>query len=134
MKAIERPGRAQVTASPLPTELVRHLNPPTVQAERDSPAAGEHPDFACQPAAIFLPFAQLTPVTRSSTASSPVLRQARAVTPVGPSAPLWWASVVSAPPGAVFSVDSPEPHPAATTPAASASGRNLDSVLIGSRP
>ena len=66
MKAIERSGRAQVTASPWPAALVRHRNPPTVQAERDCAGGRRAPGFERHAAATFFPVEQLTPVTRIS--------------------------------------------------------------------
>jgi hypothetical protein len=105
MKAIERSGRAQVTARPRPATAVRHRNPLIVQADRDSPEAGAQLAIELHVAATLSPLAQLTPVTRSSGDSLLVCRQARAVIPVGPSAPLWWASVVSVPPEVVVCVD-----------------------------
>src|SRR6476469_3880454 len=86
MKATERPGAAQVTATPRSVTAPRQMNPPTLQDIREAPSGAEQPVFLCQPATSERPNSQETPVTRTSPLE-PVASQLLALTPTGASCP-----------------------------------------------
>ena len=100
-----------------------------MQALRDCPAEGLHPEPATQPLATATPRPQSIPVTRSWRTLAPPPEQTRAVAPAG--APEGWvlscAWVVSPPgcAGAVVSLESSEPQPAMR--AAASEGQRQDS-------
>ncbi len=82
MKATERPGAAQVTATPRSVTALRQMNPPTLQDIREALAGNEQSPFFCQPVTSERPSSQETPVTRTSP-PEPMTSQLVDRTPTG---------------------------------------------------
>ena len=86
MKATERPGAAQVTATPRSVTAPRQMNLPSLQDVREAPSGAEQSPFLYQPATSERPSSQETPVTRTSPLE-PAASQLLALTPIGASCP-----------------------------------------------
>jgi hypothetical protein len=118
MKATERPGAAQVTATPLSVTAPRQMNLPSRQDVREAPSGAEQSPFLCQPATSERPSSQETPVTRTSPVE-PVPSQPFALTPIGASCPgvveVEAGGAVVSPEPVVSSEEEPQPAAAIAT-------------------
>src|SRR3954470_22122675 len=83
MKATERPGAAQVTATPRSVTSPRQTNLPSLQNIREAFSGAVQLPFLCQPETSERPSSQETPVTRTPPLE-PVAPQPLALTPIGP--------------------------------------------------
>lgn len=133
MKATERPGAAQVTATPRSVTAPRQMNLPSLQDPREAFLGAEQSLFLCQPATSERPSSQETPVTRTSPLE-PLPSQSFALTPIGASP----AGVVEGEAGGtVISlapvVSSEEPQPAAAIAARMASAAIAIAYVLGGR-
>src|SRR3954454_13640668 len=86
MKATERPGAAQVTATPRSVTALRQMNLPSLQDVLEAPSGAEQRRSLCQPATSERPSSQETPVTRTSPPDE-LPSQTLALTPIGASGP-----------------------------------------------
>jgi hypothetical protein len=121
MKATERPGAAQVTATPRSVTAPRQTNVPSLQNIREAFSGAVQSPFSCQPETSERPSSQETPVTRTPLLEPP--SQALALTPTGASCPgavEVEAGGAALSPALVSSEEDPQPAAAIASATASA--------------